>query len=358
MLDHDTILGYLSDAFGGRYGDSNEPVSLVARYAEPGLSLPAGRAQIFVPDVHLLSRRDAPAYPKWGFVQDEDLLVCLSALTKLKDDHPKQLLVWQLGDLFDVWRARAGENDADALRTIAADHADIVDCLRYGPPYGVRAEFIAGNHDFALFESAKWKAARYRIIESQDEDGGDILVLHGDLFDWIEGFPDGIQAAVVRFVTWHASGGHELYHHDAATVATANREVATGDLPIGEGEAELEAVASGSGYDSAEHYNVIQGKRGAPNAKKKRFFAAAMVLAKEMRERGYDIRLVVIGHTHWGRIVAGTDDQKHPFALVDAGAWIGRCRLSPDEPWLHNAQVAVVVGNDVRVYQLGWRRVQ
>jgi UDP-2,3-diacylglucosamine pyrophosphatase LpxH len=353
MLDHDTIVSYLGDAFGERY-PGKEPVSLVARYDEAGLQLPGGRVHLFIPDCHLLSRRDAPAYPKWGFVQDDDLLLCLESLRELKKNHRRQLRVWQLGDLFDLWRARGGQDEQAELRRIAADHADILELLTYGVPGGVKARIIAGNHDYGLFRMSGWRAARFRIIENQGSAGGDVLVLHGDLFSRLERLlPDALQAAAVRFATWHSSGGHELYNDDA-TVASANRAIPDGDQPIGVGQAEL-AVAGGS-PGGPDNVNVIDAHQGSPKANNKRFFREAREIAYALRDHGgYDIRLVVIGHTHWPRIVAGKHEDGVPFTLLDAGAWIGHCRLGKSDPWLENAHLAVVVGDDLRIYQLGWR---
>lgn len=350
MLDHDTILGYLGDAFAEKYDD--RAVSLVSRLSDPALELPGGRVHLFIPDCHLISNRDAPSYPNWGFVQGEDLRLCLEALRQMKEESPRELRVWHLGDLFDIWRARGGQSQAQELNLITADHAEIVDLLRYGAPDGVKAYMIAGNHDYALFELAEWRAARFRIIENEDPDAGDIMVLHGDLFEWIERLPDDLQALAVRFATWHSSGRKDLYN-DADTVTFANARLTRDDSPIGVGLAEL-TVDDGATGAPADAMNVIDGDGGDPKDENKKFFAAARELAVAMRARGYNIRLMVIGHTHWARIVRGSDEGGSPFVLLDAGAWIGKCRLSPTAPWVQSAQLGVVVGDELRIYQLGW----
>ncbi|MGH7676301.1 MAG: hypothetical protein ACREMV_13605, partial [Gemmatimonadales bacterium] len=126
MLTHETILEALRDAFGPRYG-ADGGVSLIARYQNPALQLSERRAHIFLPDCHLLSRRDAGAYPKWGFAQEDDLTLLLERLTGLKAGNPGQLQVWHLGDLFDIWRARGGLGDAAEVDIISADFPEIVD---------------------------------------------------------------------------------------------------------------------------------------------------------------------------------------------------------------------------------------
>lgn len=357
MLSHDQILDRLRHAFTPKYG-ADLAVSEVARYANPGLGLPKRRAQVFLPDFHLLSRHDAPSYPKWGFVQDEDVKTCLGALAKLKIDHPGELRVWHLGDLFDIWRARGGRGDATEVDGIAADHAELLEQLVFAPPHGSKAELIAGNHDYATFKLSEWKAARFRILENNDPDGGDVLVLHGDLFSWLETtLPDDLQAAVVRFATWHASGQTDLYN-DADTVAIANRQLKPGDRVIGADNPQLAAPA-GDTRQEVESSNVIDADKGSANAKNKRFYGEAKALVQALRGRGYNIRVVVFGHTHWARILAGAQDGGEPLVVLDAGAWIGRCRLEPgqDEP-VHNAQLGVIAEDAVRIYQLGWREAE
>jgi hypothetical protein len=63
----------------------------------------------------------------------------------------------------------------------------------------------------------------------------------------------------------------------------------------------------------------------------------------------------VIGHTHRARIVRGKRPDKTPFVLMDCGAFVGTSFLSDelDAP-IANAQVGVKVGNDLRIYQLGY----
>jgi hypothetical protein len=212
------------------------------------------------------------------------------------------------------------------------------------------AQLLAGNHDFATYRLQEWRAKRFVTLKSDDPAGGDMLILHGDLFSWIERLvPEEVRAAAVRFAKWHATGEHDLYN-DADTVEEANQEIDDGDSPIGAVDPTL---ANPNGGDGAEVHNVIFGDRGDPDEPNKKFYQPAKELVEAFREHDYNITTIVIGHTHYGRILASDDGD---FALVDAGAWIGRCRIEVDQvdPIL-NAQIGVVVGNDLRVYQLGWR---
>ena len=69
-------------------------------------------------------------------------------------------------------------------------------------------------------------------------------------------------------------------------------------------------------------------------------------------QTGWNLRFMVIGHTHKARIVVDeTDDPPGFFALIDCGAWIENYQSEDGEP-IPNAQIGVIYKNDVRIYQL------
>ena len=350
MLTHDNILNTFRQAF-----PAPDDVALVARYANPLLQLPRRRAHIFLPDCHLLSNDDLPFYPKNKFVQDADLLTLLEHLTVLKKDSPGMLQVWHLGDIFDIWRARGGLGPAAEVDKIAADHAPIIDLLRDGAPWGVGAHLIAGNHDYQIYWLPEWRdnTARYRLIQHSDPAGGDVLVLHGDIFEPLENLlPNELQAWAVRFTTWWGSAGRQDLFNEADVVAQVNRGLPAGDRPVGSTKVKL-ARRTLPDPDSGVAVNVIHADTGS--AKNKKFFAGAKALAEAFHARGHNIRLVVLAHTHFARIVEGAFDDGSPFVLMDCGAWIGTCRLAPGEPWIYCAQVGVLAEDELRLYQLGRR---
>jgi len=357
MLTHDEVLESLHNLFPS---NPNHPegggVTLVARYNNANVQLPSRRTHIFIPDCHLLNQEDAGAYPKYHFVQDVDLRSFLDGLRQLKAGRRGELIVWHLGDLFDVWRARGGRSAKEEVDEIAAQYGPIIDLLMSPPPGGCRAEVLAGNHDYVLHTLQEWRAPRFRIISDDDPAGGDALVLHGDVFSWVERtFPDDLQAAAVRLATWVSSGEHRLHQEDRDIVAAVNRNLKTGDQTIGMAKAQLFGgrPPAGIGVDAA--INVIDGDRGNENAPNKEFYAVAKALALELKKHGHNIRVVVIGHTHWARLVAGDRGDGDPFVLMDCGAWFGQCRLGSGEPWIWSAQIGVMIQDDLRLYQLGWR---
>lgn len=357
MISHDEFRRRLLGIFPSNPKQPQDRgVALVARLQNAQLQLPGRRAHIFIPDLHLLNQEDAKAYPKYHFVQDADLRLFLKKLSTMKRRKRGELAVWHLGDLFDVWRARGGRGPKEEVDEIAADHSEILGLLVDPPPRGCRAEILAGNHDYVLHALQEWRAPRFYIISNEDRGGGDVLVLHGDVFSWVERtLPEDLQAAVVRLATWISSGQHRLHQEDKV-VAAINRNLKTGDEPIGMPQARLPKNQPIAHIKHNTSVNVIDGDRGKERAPNKRFFAAAKALALELKKHGHNIRVMVIGHTHWSRLVAGNRGDGDPFVLMDCGAWFGRCRLGPKGPWIWSAQIGVLIQNDLRLYQLGWRR--
>jgi UDP-2,3-diacylglucosamine pyrophosphatase LpxH len=358
MLTHDDIQACLATAFPADTAQPARPnVALVARLQDAALQLPTARCHIVIPDCHLLTPADARVYPNNHFMLDEELGRLCAGLRDLKAVHRGELTVWHIGDLFDIWRARGGRGPKAEVDRIAEHYATALDALLSSPPRGCRAELLAGNHDYALHNLDEWNAARFEIVENDDRTRGDVLFMHGDAFEWIErAVPQQVKAFMVRLATWVSSGRHDLDQDrdDADRVAAVNRFLATGDQPIGVPQSVL---ADAMPVDGApvDLWNVVAADEGDPQAANKHFYEPARLLALELRSHGHDIRLVVVGHTHFARIVRGDRGDGVPFALLDCGAWFGQCRLSPTQPWLWSAQVGVVVGDDLRVYQLGRR---
>ena len=73
---------------------------------------------------------------------------------------------------------------------------------------------------------------------------------------------------------------------------------------------------------AATAINVIAGDQGNEKAPNKRFYAAGQALVQALRGRGHNIRGMIVGHTHWPRIVAW-DAAGEPFVLMDCGSWLG-----------------------------------
>ncbi|NOT07104.1 MAG: hypothetical protein HOP28_02770 [Gemmatimonadales bacterium] len=345
MIGYDEVEQFLSTAFPTQGSDRG--LRLIARLADDTLGFPAGRARLFIPDIHLLSEAAAREFPKTGFRLESELTRFLKALAAFKDSHPGELQVFQAGDLFDIWRTRGSGGSKRKVDDIAADHGEILSLLLFGPPAGSRASLLAGNHDYDLHNLREWHAPRFWFLNDSPAGVPDALLIHGDCFDWVENFlPDSLQAAGVRLAKFASAGQHELDHEDLLGVLAVNEEIPRKDSPVGEARAEL----GDPGAPAGSRFNLVQWTKTV--GKVGRYFEAAREMAVALLDRGRDVRLVVCGHSHDARIVTGDRGDGTPFVLMDCGAWLGQCRFGPASPWRASAQVGVLIGNDMRIYQL------
>jgi UDP-2,3-diacylglucosamine pyrophosphatase LpxH len=349
MLSHDEIYNCLAEAFPPR---GRSGTQLVSRCFLDALGLDPGRAFVFLPDCHLLAQADSNRYPNTHFVLDAELRRLLEALVSLKAAHRGELAVVHLGDLFDIWRA-LGKTPKGKADRVASQYSDVLEKLLNGPPQGLRADILAGNHDYILHELSEWNWPRFRIIENPNTALGDALLIHGDQFDRLERTADDdFQAAVVRLARMASSGKHELDRDQREAVASVNKSVLQGDRPIGAPTTDFpNPIPDPRGALDSMH-NVVTWSPATARTSATHFYKVARQLALELKHHGHDIRLIVIGHTHSARIVVGDRGDGPPLVLMDCGAWLGQCRLDPSDPWVPSAQVGVLVDNDVRIYQL------
>lgn len=345
MIGHDEIEQFLAASFPPQGADAG--LRLVTRLADPGLSLPPGRARLFIPDLHLLSKQAAKTFPNTGFRLTKELTRFLKALAAFKDSNPGELQVFQIGDLFDIWRTKGSGGSKRKVDDVSADHGELLSLLLFGPPTGSRASIVAGNHDYDLHNLSEWNAARFWFLNDSPAGVADALLVHGDCFDWIENFfPDALQAAGVRLAKMASAGQHELDHEDLLGVLAVNDLIPRNDTPVGVARADL-----GTGGAPADaRFNVVQWTKTVGKVGK--YFEGAREMAIGLLERGRDVRLVICGHSHDARIVIGDRGDGVPFALMDCGAWLGQCRFGPASSFRASAQVGVLVGNEARIYQL------
>jgi len=361
MITHSQFLENLIQAFPPPKPGDNALVSLVSRYKDETLKLPEEDAYVFIGDIHLLTRVDNIKYPKRHFVQNEDLKTFLLKLRELKDRWTENLKVFQLGDLFDVWRDRSSGTDEDKVDRIYIDYNDTCELLLEDPPSGADATVVAGNHDYALHKLPDWLRPRLHTIK--DIDGKDrILILHGDMLDPVEKLPDWIKALAVRIATGVRSGGHIIDERDKKKdeeeVLKLNKEVVDKEGQIGIDAVELIKGDLGSDLLKPAPYNVLDGDELPEDAVSMKFFTGARDLALKLKEENeIDIRTMVIGHSHYARIIKSNRGDGEAFFLVDSGAWYGKCRLGTTDayPWLWCGQVSFLTQNEFCIYQLGRR---
>jgi UDP-2,3-diacylglucosamine pyrophosphatase LpxH len=309
-------------------------VSLVSQLRDPRLGCPdESRLNVFLPDIHLVTPRREYLF---GTNAPEMLTAVLRGLRDMRAAAaPTQVVVYQLGDLLDLWRETDGlDPEADVASAIEDSRSEIVEAL-YDP--ALDAQFVLGNHDYDLYRWPNYDLWQryYYLLPS-------VLALHGDVFDWLEQLPDPVENWFVH----HFSPSVKPSRAQLEAMRPLNVALRTTE-PAG-APARIRAVASPAQAAVRDRFNV-QDAQSPPEML--RFFDSARRKCVEVnREFGLALSTTVIGHTHHARIVV--DDGPEFFALVDCGAWIEDCVTEDDPTPRPNAQIAAVGANEIRIYQL------
>lgn len=376
MLTHDDILAALRREFpsGGPGGDP-DGVFLVARLQEPGLAMGDPTPYVFLPDIHLVPKADADRF-RWATARESqvDLLTRLAGLLGRLRSTDASLRVWQLGDCFDLWRTDgAGGNPEDDVSATQAAHQPLFDAL-YG---NAGLQLLAGNHDQELlkFRLPGGPQALNTVILDRGESTADAVLAHGHQFDPIETLPRDVKEFFARGATelvpptprsmLEAANPHWKPEPINAPAprrpGDANQFLHFGlkrDDPVPLGAAAVNVVPNIPVLDPAKAFvdSFGGGRKPTVDGPRQTFFTDVAWYAKQMSQTGgRDVRLVVIGHTHRARIVRGKRPDGTLFVLVDCGALVGTSFLSDelDAP-IANGQIGVKVGNEIRIYQLGY----
>ena len=315
-------------------------VSLVSKLRDPRLNFPdENRLNVFIPDLHLVSKARV-----FGFGTNAvgTLTSAVRAICAMKvAARPAQVIVYQIGDLLDLWRESDGlDPAADVASAIEDSHSDLMEAIYDGD---LDTQFLLGNHDYDLYRFANydiWQRYFYLLPS--------ILVLHGDILDWVEDLPDGLQNFFVHLFS--PTSKPDRAQLEAMRPLNAkmrerkrrNNYVQAGNAPVG--MVWPPAAAAGIG-----RFNV-QDAHSAPDMLK--FLESARAnCAHASRQFGLSLTTAVIGHTHHARI-AVHENAGEFFALVDCGAWIENCVTSDDPIPRPNAQLAAIGANEIRIYQL------
>jgi UDP-2,3-diacylglucosamine pyrophosphatase LpxH len=323
-------------------------VWLVASLRDDRIGFPSRTdARVFIPDLHLLSRKGAQQY-SYSTNETQLLGTVLNTLVTLRNDARSRgevFVVYQLGDYLDLWReAPTDMEEPRTIERILRDHREIVEAFTM-----LKFRFVLGNHDFELHRAfPAWDRRYYLTSTEQPIPRG--VVLHGDLFDWVEGLPDALSRWAVYFFGPHFAAsdydlgdlknlmrrqhGRKTYRREikpAADLGSLERRDADGPIP--------------------DRWNVQQeGLAGADVG----FLDLAQRLCSEVNARyQQDLRFVACAHTHHARIAVRDAGNGSLFTLMDCGAWVGNCSDTSGEMKMGNAQIGVLHNNEARIYQLG-----
>ncbi len=332
MSLHDRLLATL---------ESVADVWLVSKLRDSRLNFPdEDRLNVFIPDIHLVTKR-RPFVFRTNAV--ETLAAVLVGLKTLKAEvAPQKLVVYQIGDLFDLWREADGfDPNADVASAIEDSHPDLMEALYDAD---LDAQFLLGNHDYDLYRFPNYDVWQRRFYPAPP-----VLVMHGDVLDWVEELPDQLQ----QFFVYLFSPTVKPDRVQLAAMRRLNQQIGrrrklNASLPGG-----VALVRKlGDPRAAAARFNV-QDAQSTP-AMLQHLDAARRKCAEADAQFGLSLTTAVIGHTHHTRIAVHEEAGKL-FALVDCGAWIEECVTEDDPAPRPNAQIAALSANEVRIYQLAAR---
>lgn len=322
-------------------------VSLVAALRDPRLGFPNDKdLRVFIPDLHLISQaRQRSGHFRFATNNESLLVRVLGALKDLKSAiaADEKVKIIHLGDILDLWREVPFiQPSADIPARIGNDHIALMNALR-DPDLDVTMFF--GNHDFELYHWASYGSdVRHLYIP---EDKPRVLVVHGDVFDWLERLPDFIQdIAVFLFAPKLQPSTYALGKMRQATEKTTPNPhyvdyiKCPAPAALGQLGPVVEPVPA--------QYNVQHA--GAAGAQTALFDTAVTAMKKIKADHNLDVCTTVIGHTHHARIVIREENAKL-YTLIDCGAWIENC-IGNDGISQPSSQVAALCGNEARIYQL------
>ncbi|MGH7526305.1 MAG: hypothetical protein ACREMX_06340 [Gemmatimonadales bacterium] len=346
----------------------------MARLREPALLMSDPTPYVFIPDTHLVPTADAARFP-WVTAPETQVtaLAQLAGLLAQLRGRDPTLRVWQLGDFLDLWRTGGigglPNDDADAT---LADRRALVEalCTQAG------MNIVIGNHDQELLQY-QWpggRAALKTVVLDRTSGTGDTILAHGHQFDPVEALPRDVKEYFARGFTelvppaalgmLEATNPHwkpQAVDQPPPKKPRARMRFLHFDLsaadPLPTGADAVNVIAHQVSRDPSRAFVDALGARtkASTDGPRQTFFSDAAWWAQQLSRDGRDVRLVVIGHTHQARIVRGKRPDGTPFVLMDCGAWVGTNFLSDelDAP-IANAQIGVKVGDDLRLYQLGY----
>src|SRR5260221_3606775 len=200
-------------------------VSVLTRLATSRLNFPGPNdIRIFIPDIHLLSSEARARFAFRGQHPSHALLkATLTRLaqfrTTVKTRDPNSVCaIYFMGDFLDLWREGAPGDDVGVTAArIAAEHQDLVD-LACAPE--LKARFLMGNHDFDLCRLPSFAAADRRYFFPPTDPTA--VAVHGDLFDWIEDFPDQLNQSILYYFSPFANVLDHFFSDIANFIRNAN----------------------------------------------------------------------------------------------------------------------------------------
>ena len=283
------------DDFIGKSGNRAKVVGAFRGTADIDLTT---KLTVCIPDVHLLERGINDKFFGGQPENVDRFLDFLDFMDKLRESCGDDLDIIQIGDLYDLWKAKGNSNLIDEAYT---DILGLID--------KVRTTYLVGNHDFEMARSYKSKGETFRRIESycSSVDGKPRAVYqHGwqaDIFNNQERWTGGIGKNVTKIV-----GLAEYLYPDIDVVLGRDWESVTGFF---------------------ERYSAIWSPSQNPDGFSADEYLRYYIDLMEKRNSDgtadhpepLDLVLAVVGHTHHARLVPVPRNGR-TYYLLDCGSWV------------------------------------
>jgi UDP-2,3-diacylglucosamine pyrophosphatase LpxH len=361
MTAHDEIITAWTSVLAPLQGE----IRLVARLSDPLIRNDRADVFVFVPDLHLVSATRQRTFGNYGFNhRDEKVLAkLLASLVRLRNawDNAgtRKLVTVQLGDFFDLWRELGPLQSASSVDD--DEHGELRDVLYRGVHRGrpcLKATMLLGNHDSHNGTFLPEIPFLLKAFNRSPTNEPFLFVTHGDCFDLLElRTADWLQEFVVHFAG-------RLTPSNKYSIADWGRSAASENKPI----ANLRDSIMKPLHD-LDPQGAVKVTAGAPLPPRllrsveptdggRRFddYYRAFTSPGVQTTDGAKVRVVVAGHTHRAGMMLAQPQGAKPLLLLDAGAWIEKCSYPLDESGAQvtepSAQLAVIHGNDARVYQI------
>jgi hypothetical protein len=364
---HADIVRAILEVLRPKHGE----IRLLSRVRDPGLNNPSSEdVFFFVPDLHLISPARQSDFGTWGFNHAKSgclLAEILEKILVLKQrwdaTGEAKLRTFQIGDLFDIWREFPGRIDPGK---IADDtYGDLRDVLYRRLFTGLsclKSVVLIGNHDTKNGTPLQEIDFRLRAFSrtASDQAKPFLMMLHGDVFAFVEKFPAFIKAFFVN-LAGTATPVNTYW------VAKWGKYMCQINKPVDELQKAItkpvHKLASSAGALRVEPDTVLPDRlcqeTSSVVSPMHPFLGSIhemIALSRQDDLWASQVRVVALGHTHQANMVFSQPPGEAPLLVMDVGAWIEKCRYPLDpggevvaEP---SAQLGVISGNDARIYQV------
>jgi hypothetical protein len=361
---HDEIVSSLLEVLGRLNGE----IRLLGRVSDPVVGNPSEREVFFlIPDLHLLSPQRRQRF-KYGFNHSESRLLAglLGRTAALRSSweasQTRKLVTVQLGDFFDLWREFPGSAKPAEIPDDAC--GDLRDILYRGIDRGgpcLKATMLLGNHDTKRSDPLKEIPFRYKFFNRPQDEKPFLFGTHGDAFDILETtLPDAIEEFAVYFIGTFVEPNKYPVMEWSKKTAGINKSIGNLEEAITDPEHNLEP--SGGAIQVSPEKSLpsfVCQEIPSPDNTANPYFQKlyrSIDIAKKKDLPGQHVRVVTMGHTHKASLILCRPSGDRPMLLMDVGAWIENCTYSLAENGVvvtePSAQLGVIHGNDVRIYQI------